>query len=825
MDCIICAYPVDGVERHRCLTECSHQEVICSICFLRIRAIQRNFHCPTCKREIDYVICPQNKDPRKFSDFHVTTTPHPTNTTTTTVNNKVTINDDRFIYDNKGQMFFLKEYFYEKIKKLWIFSCSVCPNVTKNDFRSLRKHMMDEHNLYLCNLCNEFKQVFPSEHKVYTQSAYDSHLRFGDKDGSIGHPICEFCHKRYYDSSALFIHLTQDHFNCHLCRTQGIKFRYYSRYLDLEGHFRESHFLCEDPICLEKRYIVFSNDIDLFSHKRAYHPTLAIDHKLNLNFQYRRNDNIIDSRGARVMSAMIEQESSSSSAFNGMGGGGEGRGGMSAASEGNRKERFEGGLGGKAQNGEWQVEIQPTTFDPRDPNRNLLRDNANEQPKFEEEFPGLPGATGPSSLITNRFITVKENNNSREGSTKLKKGSGSGSGSGSSSGGMKGGSYSSTAITSSSQKEEVNEYPSLPKKLPTKSKINTGLKKPSASSSSSTSSSSSDVKNAMNYVTKMAEVEEDAPRPAVIVGSLGNFAHIKMDKRMKKKKVSQQQQHSASNNDTEDDLDEEEYPVICKPSSSQVPSRPLKKKSEEEWKTIPGTASASSSAARFASKIDWNETGMVDSSDAYTFDLAKALHDSLEEFNVHQVEKGTENSLKERVSTPVENNGTLKESKKVEENVEKVSAKPMKKAEPSKANSMKKLGGNSDITDALKSLGLGVPKKPKKSSGITVIKANTNEANKKMTVTKDSNQQSVWGDDEIDAPKPPPGLSLTSSSSLSPPRAPLTNNEESKGDNNKKKNYGGWVRIGGADREPPPQLPITQQVDSQDFPGLSSGKR
>jgi hypothetical protein len=814
MDCFICAYPVDGIERHRCLTECAHQEVICSICYLRIRAIQRNFHCPTCKREIDYVICPQINDPRKFSEFHITTTPHPTHTNTTTVNNKVTINDDRFVYDNKGQIFFLKEYFNEKIKKLWIFSCSVCQHVVKNDFRSLRKHMMDEHNLHLCNLCNEFKQVFPNEHKVYTQSAYDSHLRFGDKDGSIGHPICEFCHKRYYDSSALFIHLTQDHFNCHLCRTQGIKFRYYNRYIDLEIHFRESHFLCEDPICLEKRYIVFSNDIDLFSHKRAYHPTLAIDHKLNLNFQYRRNDNVIDSRGARVISAMIDEPSSSSS--NGMLM-------IPSTSELNRRERFEGGLGGKAQNGEWQVEIQPTTFDPRDPNRNILRDNANEQPKFEEEFPGLPGATGPSSLITNRFITVKENTNSREGSAKLKKGGGSSS----SGGAVKGGSYSSTAVTSSSsQKDEVNEYPSLPKKPPTKSKIHLGLKKSATSSSSSSSSSSSDVKNAMNYVTKMAEVEEDSPRPAVIVGSLGNFAHIKVDKRSKKKKATQPQhsQHSTSNNDTEEDLDDEEYPTIGKPSSSSqlATSRQLKKKPEEEWKTVPGTASASSSTARFSSKIDWNETGMVDSSDAYTFDLAKALHESLEDFNVHQIEKGTENSLKERVSTPVENSN-INSSKKGEETVENIGTKPVKKVESSKANSVKK-SGNNDITDALKSLGLGVPKKPKKSSGITVIKANTTDANKKMTVTRDSNQQSMWGDDEKDVPKPPPGLNLTSSSSLSPPRAPPSNTVESK-DNNKKKNYGGWVRIGGADREPPPQAPVSQPADSQDFPSLSNGKR
>lgn len=49
--------------------------------------------------------------------------------------------------------------------------------------------------MQMCLLCIEFKQVFPAEHRLYTQKEYETHLRTGDGDGSKGHPNCEFCKK------------------------------------------------------------------------------------------------------------------------------------------------------------------------------------------------------------------------------------------------------------------------------------------------------------------------------------------------------------------------------------------------------------------------------------------------------------------------------------------------------------------------------------------------------------------------------------------------------------------------------------------------------
>jgi E3 ubiquitin-protein ligase ZNF598 len=90
--------------------------------------------------------------------------------------------------------------------------------------------MIAEHNIHLCMLCVENKQSFPSEQKTYTQAEYERHLRKGDNDGSEGHPSCEFCRKRFYDKTELFVHLTREHFTCHICEKEGIKFKYYDKY-------------------------------------------------------------------------------------------------------------------------------------------------------------------------------------------------------------------------------------------------------------------------------------------------------------------------------------------------------------------------------------------------------------------------------------------------------------------------------------------------------------------------------------------------------------------------------------------------------------------
>jgi hypothetical protein len=177
-------------------------------------------------------------------------------------------------------MFFPNEYYTTKVAAVWACRCKLC-DTWKRDIKTLSRHVSTEHdNQYLmCNLCIENKKVFPSEQKIYTRIEYENHLRNGGEDGFEGHPKCEFCKKRYYDKDALFFHLQKDHFTCHLCERAGIRYRYYSDYNSLEEHFRKEHILCEEPECLQKKFVVFADPIDHAAHMLNCHPHIQVNNR------------------------------------------------------------------------------------------------------------------------------------------------------------------------------------------------------------------------------------------------------------------------------------------------------------------------------------------------------------------------------------------------------------------------------------------------------------------------------------------------------------------------------------------------------------------
>lgn len=232
---------------------------ICSICFMRMRALLRNFNCPSCKTLLEQVVCSGDAN-KKFEDFQIW---------------GESCGPDHQ-YDQKSQMFFPKDYYRTRIEPLWSCKCKMCPLV-KRDLKGLRIHVSSDHNLQICSLCVEHRQSFPSEHKYYTKAEYEKHLRVGDGDGSQGHPYCEFCRKRYFDKTALFTHLMQDHYSCHICAKLGVQYKYYSDYETLEEHFRGEHFLCSEPECLMKKFVVFADAIDLQAHGLQFHPCSQVN--------------------------------------------------------------------------------------------------------------------------------------------------------------------------------------------------------------------------------------------------------------------------------------------------------------------------------------------------------------------------------------------------------------------------------------------------------------------------------------------------------------------------------------------------------------------
>ena len=358
VECLICANEMDD-SRLPTYGSCNHGGV-CSLCYLRMRSLSRDMRCPICKTTLEHVVCTDLPNVT-FESFPIWGDKLPD-----------------FDFDAKSSMFFPREYYKNKVQSLWRSQCSICQSL-KRDAVTLRKHVTTDHNQQMCLLCIENKHAFPSEHRVYTAAEYDRHLKKGDKDGSEGHPNCEFCRRRYYDKGALFVHLSKDHFTCHICERDGIRFKYFDKYDSLEKHFKSQHFICEEKECLEKKFVVFSNEIDLMTHTREHHPFSPVSRSIPIHFKsYRPSTQVNLMEYAR--------------------GGGGGAGG----------EEFDAGMGGRASQGEWQVELGNIAPDPRDALRRqretentAVNSLAGARPPRErsvEDYPSLPVASSAQQL-------------------------------------------------------------------------------------------------------------------------------------------------------------------------------------------------------------------------------------------------------------------------------------------------------------------------------------------------------------------------------------------------------------------------------------------
>lgn len=82
---------------------------------------------------------------------------------------------------------------------------------------------------------------------------------------------------RYYTVDELFEHCKKDHEQCFICKGKGILNQYYKDYPMLESHF-DSHYKCKERECLERKFVVFENDIDLVAHQVFFVNLLFIFH-------------------------------------------------------------------------------------------------------------------------------------------------------------------------------------------------------------------------------------------------------------------------------------------------------------------------------------------------------------------------------------------------------------------------------------------------------------------------------------------------------------------------------------------------------------------
>ncbi|XP_052189522.1 E3 ubiquitin-protein ligase HEL2 [Diospyros lotus] len=310
--CAVCADSLEWVA----YGSCGHKDV-CSTCVARLRFICNDPRCCICKTESDLVFVTKalGDYTRMINDFSI----FPSELKEGRVGSYWYHEDTRAIFDDLDH--------YRMIKAMCRLSCSVCDKMEERphdgpkrrarfrNIEQLKGHLFHQHRLLMCSLCLEGRKVFICEQKLYTRAQLNQHINTGDSEvdgtesergGFMGHPMCEFCRSPFYGDNELYLHLSTEHYTCHICQRQHPgQYEYYKNYDDLELHFQREHFLCEHEACLAKKFVVFQSEAELKRHNTMEHGGRMSRSKRNAalqiptSFQYRRSNERDTRRGRR----------------------------------------------------------------------------------------------------------------------------------------------------------------------------------------------------------------------------------------------------------------------------------------------------------------------------------------------------------------------------------------------------------------------------------------------------------------------------------------------------------------------------------------------
>lgn len=191
----------------------------------------------------------------------------------------------------------------------------------------LHRHVRSVHHKKMCDLCTRNKKVFTHEHELFTDKELERHMKKGDdnpgaidQSGFRGHPLCGFCGQRFYGDDELYVHCRAKHERCFICdRVEGSRPQYYLNYETLEQHFKKDHFLCTDRECLEKKFIVFSSELDLKAHQLE-------EHGSTLSKDVRRDARTVDISSFDYRAPYVQERRAGGSQREGREGRGRGRG-------------------------------------------------------------------------------------------------------------------------------------------------------------------------------------------------------------------------------------------------------------------------------------------------------------------------------------------------------------------------------------------------------------------------------------------------------------------------------------------------------------------
>ena len=325
--CVICA--TDDC-LHAAVGWCDHP--VCTVCMMRLRTKNKDKGCAMCKQEMGIVVVvtvPPTGKLKPFAQYEVKSSADV---------------QPGMEYDHPSGMVFIDcRGHYRDMENMRSAVCPLAGCGQRFPSESaMVKHIKDRHGQSICPLCLEHQSLFVSEHRLMSDAQLKAHLKAPGKDG---HPLCQFCDKRFFDAPALYRHMRAQHETCPLCPAEH-QHRFYATIPDLDDHMRAEHYPCTQ--CREARVVAFATHSELSSHMLAQHNVRAPS--LTASLVHRKGNG---GGGSRTAARYLDLDVSSDDptrhsrvmrggdSSGGGGSGGGGGGGSSGNSSGNGGRRAE----------------------------------------------------------------------------------------------------------------------------------------------------------------------------------------------------------------------------------------------------------------------------------------------------------------------------------------------------------------------------------------------------------------------------------------------------------------------------------------------------
>lgn len=252
--CLVCC----SVMAEVALGACNHKEV-CGQCTLRLRLCYGRNDCPLCKAELkEVIIAPWRPQLPDWDAYQA----HPEWVARSSKWARGEILADRWRRGGR-----LSSRLMHDLQRRTALACSLCDPGGEAPFQRrehLLRHMQEAHDQRLCSLCLQEGRLFPLELEPFPSlEALQAHT-------AASHPHCDFCRRTFYDSDALWKHMHQVHYACHVCPPPVAAHAYFNRATDLLAHMRAEHHLCEEPECADC-FVAFESAEELRRHHLERH--------------------------------------------------------------------------------------------------------------------------------------------------------------------------------------------------------------------------------------------------------------------------------------------------------------------------------------------------------------------------------------------------------------------------------------------------------------------------------------------------------------------------------------------------------------------------